>query len=102
MLHFVTIHADLVTTNDSLQTVLLAKALGDVGAELHANTALAGPATLFLLRVGPEHLHHETSLAGLALVVPVELSDIVESDLVVGEETTVEYEVLLAHKRCQG
>ena len=34
VLHLVSLHADLVTSDNSLQTVLLAELLGDIRAEL--------------------------------------------------------------------
>lgn len=101
VLHFISVHANFVTANDGLQAVLLTESFGDVWTELHTDTTLAGPATLLFLRVGPQHLHHETSLARLALVVPVELANVVKGDFVIGEETTVEDEVLLADQGCQ-
>lgn len=77
MLDFVAVHPDLVTTDDGLQAVLLTEALGDIRTELKSNTTLAGTAALLFLRVGPEHLHHQACLTGLALVVSVELADVV-------------------------
>lgn len=85
VLNLITIHAHLVTSDDSLQSVLLTELLGDIGAELHTDTTLARPAAGLLLRIGPEHLHHQARLAGLALVVSVELANIVEGDVVVRE-----------------
>lgn len=85
VLLLVTVHADLVTADDGLQAVLVAETLGNVGTELHADTALAGTAAGERLRIGPEHLHHETSLARLLLFVAVELADVVERDVVVRE-----------------
>ncbi|CRK35665.1 hypothetical protein BN1708_001297 [Verticillium longisporum] len=102
VLHLVTIHADFVTADDSLETVVLAELLGDVRAELHADTALAGTTTRLLLGIGPEHLHHETRLARLALLVPVESTDVIEGDLVVGEQTAVQNEILGADEGRQG
>lgn len=98
VLDFVTIHTHLVRADDGLETVLLAEALGNIRTELHANTTLAGPTALLVLRIRPEHLHHETSLSRLSLVVAVELADIVKGDVVVGEETAVQDEVLLANE----
>lgn len=98
MLHFVAVHADLVTADDGLQTVLLAELPGDVGAELHPHTSLARSPALLLLGISPQHLHHQAGLARLPLVVSVELADVVEGDVVVGEETAVEDEVLLANE----
>ncbi|RAH44727.1 uncharacterized protein BO95DRAFT_169052 [Aspergillus brunneoviolaceus CBS 621.78] len=102
MLNLVTLHANLVRSDDRLQSVLLTEALGDVGSELKTNTALAGSTTRLGLRVGPEHLHHQPLLARLALVVAVQLADIIEGSVVVGEETTVENKVLVTDQRGQG
>jgi hypothetical protein len=77
MLHLITIHANFVTPNDGLQSVLLAEPLRDVGAELKTDSSLTGSATRLVLRIGPQHLHHETRLAGLSLVMPIELADVV-------------------------
>lgn len=98
VLDLVPIHTDFVTADNSLEAVVLAEALGDVGAELHTNTSLAGTASLLFLGICPQHLHHETSLAGLSLVVSVQLANIIKSYLVVGEETAVENEVLVANQ----
>lgn len=99
VLLLVTVHANLVTADDGLQTVLVAETLGNVGTELHANTALARAATRERLGICPEHFHHETSLTGLLLLVTVELADVVERDVVVREETAVEDKELLANQR---
>lgn len=77
MLLLIAIHTDLVATDDSLQTVLLAELLGDVGSELHTHATLAGTAAGLRLRVGPEHLHHETGLTRLSLLVSVKLPDVI-------------------------
>ncbi len=102
MLDLIAIHADFVASNDGLEAVVLAEAFGDIRAKLHADTALAGPAALLFLRIGPEHLHHQTRLAGLLLVVSVELANIIKGHLVVGEQATVKNQVLAADKRGQG
>ena len=94
MLHLITVHADLVATNNRLKPVVLAEPLGDIRSKLHADTALAGTTTGLLLGIGPQHLHHQTGLTGLALSVPVEFADVVQRDLVVREQTTVQHQVL--------
>lgn len=71
VLFFVAFHAHLVAADDGFEAVVVAEALGDVGAELHAYAAFAGAASGFGLRVGPEHFHHEAGLAGLSLVMSV-------------------------------
>lgn len=96
MLLFVTFHSDLVTPDDGLQAVLLAEALGDIWSELHTHTTLAWAAAWLGLRVCPQHLHHETSLTWLLLPVPVQLADVVQSNVVIGEQTAMEDKVLLA------
>lgn len=102
VLDFVSLHAHLVGSDDSLQAVVLAEPLGDIGSKLKTDTTLAGSTSRLGLRVGPEHLHHQTRLAGLALVVTVEFPDIVQCDLVVGEETAVKNEVLATNQCSQG
>jgi hypothetical protein len=101
VLHLVTIHANLVTSDNSLKTVLLTELLGNVRTKLHTNTTLAGPSAVLLLRVGPEHLHHQASLTGLSLAVSVQFSDIVKSDTIIGEETSMKDKVLLANECSQ-
>jgi hypothetical protein len=83
VLDFITVHANFVTSNDSLKAVLLTEPLGDIRTELHTDTTLAGSSALLFLGVGPEHLHHQTSLAGLSLVVSVQFSDVVKSDAII-------------------
>lgn len=94
----VTAHAHLVGANDSLQAVVFTEALGHIRAELETDTTLAGTATNLGLRVCPEHLHHQARLARLPLVVAVELADIIQLDLVIGEETTVQDKVLVTNQ----
>lgn len=101
MLNLVTIHANLVTSNDSLKAVLLTELLGDIRTELHTDTTLAGSSAVLLLGVRPEHLHHQTSLAWLSLVVAVQFSNVIECDVVVREQASVEDQVLLANKSSQ-
>lgn len=96
--NLVTAHPHLVGANDSLQAVVFAEALGHIRAKLETDTTLAGAATNLGLRVCPEHLHHQAGLAGLPLVVAVELADIIQLDLVIGEETTVQDKVLVANQ----
>lgn len=102
VLNLVAIHAHLVRADNGFEAVLLAEALGDVGAKLHTDTTLAGATALLVLGIRPEHLHHETSLSGLSLVMAVELADIGEGDAIVGEETAVQDEILLANERSEG
>jgi hypothetical protein len=66
-----------VTADDGLQAVLLAEALGDIRAELHAYAALAWASAGFRLGICPQHLHHQAGLPGLPLLVPVQFPDIV-------------------------
>jgi hypothetical protein len=101
VLDLITIHANLVTSDNSLKAVLLAKLLGDVRSELHTDTTLAGSSAVLLLGVRPEHLHHQTSLAWLSLVVSVQFSNVIECDVVVREQASVEDQVLLANESSQ-
>lgn len=102
MLHLVPVHAHLVAPDDRLQPIPLAEPLGDVGSELEADAALAGAPAGLVLRVGPQHLHHQPGLARLPLVVPVQLPDVVQGDGVVREQTAVEDEVLGPDEGGQG
>lgn len=83
VLDFVTLHTDLMRPDNSLKAVVLAEALGDIRAELQTDATLARSTARLWLRVSPEHLHHQTLLAGLPLVVAVEFPDVVQCDLVV-------------------
>lgn len=77
VLHLISVHADLVTPDDSFEAVLFAELSSDIRAKLHANTSLARPPALFLLRVSPQHLHHQAGLPWLSLVVSVQFPDII-------------------------
>lgn len=104
MLNLITVHADLVASDNSFETVLFTEFLGDVGSELHTNTSLARSSSRLILGVSPQHLHHQARLAGLSLVVSVQFADVVQSNAVIGEESTVKNQILLANKgsQCQG
>lgn len=102
MLHLIAIHADLVASNNGLQTIVFAEFLGDIRAKLHADTTLAGPTALLLLGISPQHLHHQTRLAGLSLVVSVQLANVFQRNLVIREETAVQDQVLVANQGSQG
>lgn len=71
VLLLVAIHADFVAANDGVEPVVVAESLGDIGAELHAHSALARASARHGLGVCPKHLHHQTGLAGLPLGVSV-------------------------------
>lgn len=101
VLFLITLHTHFVTANDGLQAVLFAEALGDIWSELHSNTTLARATARLGLRVCPQHFHHEAGLARLSLVVAVQLSNIIQSDIIIGEETSVKHEVLLADQSSQ-
>ena len=96
MLDLVPVHPYLVAANDRLQPVALAEVLRDIRPELHADAALAGAAAGGRLWVRPQHFHHEAALAWLALLVAVQLADVVKRDGVVGEEAAVQNEKSLA------
>src|SRR6185312_10179103 len=101
VLDFVTLYTDLVRPDNGLKAVVLAEALGDIRAELQTDATLARSTARLWLRVSPEHLHHQTLLAGLPLVVAVEFPDVVQCDFVVREETTMQDEILLADQSGQ-
>lgn len=98
VLDFVAIHTNFVASNDCLKAIVLAEFLSNVGSELHSNSSFAGSSTGFILRVSPQHLHHETSLTRLSLVVSIELSNIVQRYVVIREQTAVENKILLANQ----
>lgn len=101
MLDFITVHANFMTSNNSLKAVLLAELLGDVGTELHPHTSLTWATTGFFLRIGPQHLHHQTSLTRLSLVVSVQFADVVQSHAVIREQAAVEDKILFANECSQ-
>jgi len=102
MLDLVSLHAHLVRSDDSLQTVVLTESLGNIRSKLQAHTTLTGSASILGLRVGPEHLHHQAMLARLPLAVAIEFPDVVQCNLVIGEETTVQDQVLVTNQSSQG
>lgn len=102
MFHFVTVHADFVRSNNGFQLVLFTEAFGHIGSELETNTALAWSSAWLGLRIRPEHLHHQSSLAGLPLLEAVEFAHIVQADVIVGEEATMEHKVFLPNQRGKG
>ena len=69
VLDLVALHAYLVRADDGFETVVFAESLGDVGAKLETHTTLRRTSTRVGLWVRPKHLHHETTLTRLALVV---------------------------------
>lgn len=85
-----------MAADDGVEPVLFTEALGDIWTELKTDSALARASARLDLRISPEHLHHQSTLAGLTLLVPVELPDVVECNGIVGEQTTMENEVLVA------
>ena len=96
MLDLIPVHPHLVAADDRLQSVALAEVLRDVRPELHADAAFAGAAAGGRLWVRPQHFHHKAALAWLALLVAVQLADVVKRDGVVGEEAAVQDEKFLA------
>lgn len=98
MLNLVAIHSDFMTTNDGVEAVPFAESSRNVRAKLQANSALAGATSRQRLRVGPQHLHHQTTLAWLPLLVPVQFPHIVQGNIVVGEQAAMQNKVLLANE----
>lgn len=96
----VAVHAHLVTADDRIEAVALTEALRDVGPKLHSHATLAGPSARLGLGIGPQHLHHETRLSRLALLVSIQLPDIVQGDVVVREQATMEDKILGSNERC--
>lgn len=85
VLDFVAVHAHLVTSNDRVESILLAKTCCNIRAELQANATLAGSTTLLFLRIRPQHFHHETSLSRLSLIMAIQLADIIQRHVIIGE-----------------
>ncbi len=91
-------HPDFVTSNDSLKPVLLAESLSNIRSKLHAYAALARTTARLRLRVCPEHLHHQTCLTRLPLLVAIKFANVVQRNIVIREEATMEDEVLLSNQ----
>ena len=102
MFNLIALHANLMTPNNSLETIAFAKALRNIGAKLQANTAFTRSTTLLSLRIRPEHFHHEATLTRLTLFVAIELAHIVQGDIVVAEQTAMEYKVLATNQGGEG
>lgn len=85
VLFLVSFHSNFVTANDSIQAVVVTEPLGDIRSKLHTDTSLTWSAARFRLRVSPKHLHHQPSLTWLALVVSVELANIIQGNLIIRE-----------------
>lgn len=98
MLLLIPFHSYFVTANNSFQSVVVAESLGNIRSKLHADTSLAGSTSWLCLRISPQHLHHQSSLAGLALIVTVKLADIIQSNLIIREQTSVKDEIFLANQ----
>ena len=81
--------------DDSLESVLLTESLCHIRPKLQPNPALARTAPILWLRIRPQHLHHQPTLTRLSLFVPVQLPDVVQCDVVVGEQATVQGEKFL-------
>jgi hypothetical protein len=79
----VTFHPYFVASDNGFQPVILTESLCDIRSKLHANASLARSTAGFGLWIGPEHLHHQARLAWLALIVAIELSYVVKSNLIV-------------------
>lgn len=102
MFNLITTHANLMRTDNRFQSVSLTKALRDIRTELQTHATLARPPTRLGLRISPQHLHHQPRLAGLSLLMSVQLADIIKRDLVIREETSVEHEELASDQGSEG
>jgi hypothetical protein len=83
VLLLITIHANFVAANDSIQAILVAESLRHIRAELHADASLAGTSARGSLGICPQHLHHQTRLARLPLGVPIQLANVIKSYIVI-------------------
>ncbi len=102
MLDIIALHSNLMTSNDSLESIPLTEPLGDVGAKLESDTSLTRTSSGGRFGIGPEHLHHEALLTGLTLGMSIELPDVIERDVIVREQAAVQGEILLADQCRQG
>lgn len=78
-----------------LTSIGLAPSLRHIRSEANSDTSLAGSSTGHVLRVRPQQLHHEPVVARL-LAEPLDLSNVVQRDLVARREAPVDDEVPLA------
>lgn len=89
MLFFITLHSDFMTSNDGIESIPLTEALCDIGSKLHTHASLAWASPRLALWIRPQHFHHETRMTGLALVVSVEFTNVIQRDFVIREKTTM-------------
>lgn len=90
------LHANLMRSDDSLQAIALTEPLGNIRAKLESDSAFTRPPTRRGLRISPEHLHHQSFLSRLPLLVPIQIPHIVQGNLIVREEASVQDKILRA------
>lgn len=102
MLDLITFHTNFMASNDSFESVGFAESFGDIGTKLKTNSALTRSTSRHCLRIRPEHFHHETRLTGLALLESVQFSNIIKTDCVIREQSTMQNKVFLANESGKG
>ena len=99
MLDLIPLHPDLVTSNNRLKPVILAKPLGDIRPKLQPNPSLARAPPILRLWIRPQHLHHQPRLARLPLPMSIQLPDIVQARLVVAKQPAMQCQIFRPDQR---
>ena len=90
--------SDFMRAYDGGDLVQLAPALGDIRSESYAYTSLGRTASISVLWICPQRLAHQAFLAWLS--VALDLTDVIERDIVLGEQTAVDDKVSLQSIAC--
>lgn len=85
MLLLITLHPNLVRADNGSQTVVIAEALCYIRTELHSYTSLRWPTSWLSLWICPQHLHHQARMSRLPLIMPVQLPDIIQRNLIIAK-----------------
>jgi hypothetical protein len=101
VLNLVAFHANFMASDDGLEVVSVTKPLCDIWPKLQANASFAGTSSFLRLRISPEHFHHKPALSRLPLLMPVELSDVIQGDIVVRKQASVQCKIMTAYQSCQ-
>jgi len=101
MLDLIPLHANLMRSNDGLQPIALTEPFRNIGTKLEPYTPLTRASPGRSLGIRPEHLHHQPLLPGLSLLMSIQLPHIIKGNFIIGEETSVEDEVLRADQSGQ-
>src|SRR5690349_19618845 len=90
-----------MTSDNGGKVIVITESLCYIRSKLHANTSLRWATTRFSLWVGPKHFHHQTFLSRLTLVMSVQLPDVVQGDLVIREQPSVQNKILVSNQSSQ-